>query len=62
MKATKLIGTVLWLLVVTPIWYYLIYQVLKRVDASDVMWLLYWIYVPVGLISALCIKIAEGNE
>jgi len=37
-------------LITGPIWYYLLYQLLKRVGASDLMWFLYWAYLPVSLL------------
>lgn len=44
----KLVG--FWLRL--PIWFYLLYQVLVRVNASELMWFLYWVYVPVALLVA----------
>ena len=37
-------------LVTQPIWYYLLYKILQAVEASDLMWFLYWVYFPVGII------------
>lgn len=37
--------------VTAPIWYYLLYQILVRVNATELMFFLFWIYVPVGFIS-----------
>lgn len=62
MKAAKGIGAVLSVFVVLPIWYYLLYQVLKRVGASDVMWLLYWIYLPVAAVCRAIEKIIESES
>lgn len=33
-----------------PIWFYLLYKILAAVQATDLMWFLYWVYVPVGLL------------
>ena len=44
---------VIGLFVTTPIWYYLLYQVLTRVEATETMWLLFWIYLPVHLLVAV---------
>jgi len=33
-------------LIVLPIWYYLLYQILIRVDATELMMFLFWVYVP----------------
>lgn len=60
MKAMKLIAGLLGILVVAPIWYYLIYQVLRRVDASELMWFLFWIYLPVGIFVQTLQKITES--
>lgn len=46
------------LLVVLPIWFYLMFSVLKMVGATDIMWLLYWVYVPVVSLSNVLIKLA----
>jgi len=62
MKALKGVVAVLSLCVLLPIWYYLMYQVLVRVSASDVMWLLYWIYLPVGIITSIMTKIVETAD
>ena len=37
-------------LVTQPIWYYLLYKILQAVEASDLMWFLFWVYLPVGII------------
>lgn len=55
------ISGVISLVVVMPIWYWLMYQILERVQASELMWFLYWIYVPAGLLSSLITKLA-GKE
>lgn len=57
----KKIAGVLALFVVMPIWWYLLYQVLKRVDASELMWFLYWIYVPAAVLSGVLAKLAENE-
>lgn len=56
----KAISGILALFVSMPIWYYLLYQVLARVGATDVMWLLFWVYVPVSTIAMTIAKIAES--
>lgn len=40
-------------LIVQPIWYYLLFKILKAVDASDLMWILFWFYIPVGIVITL---------
>lgn len=48
------------LCVVLPIWYVLLYYILQSVNASDVMWLLYWIYVPVGIFISILGEIVKA--
>lgn len=55
-----IIAGVATILVVMPIWYYLLYSVLVRVNASELMWFLYWVYVPVGLISHAALNVAKA--
>jgi hypothetical protein len=40
----------------SSIWFYLLYQILQMVHASDLMWFLYWIYVPVSLVVSYLIR------
>ena len=40
-------------IVVTPIWLYLLYQIFMRVNASELMWFLYWVYVPNVIVAAI---------
>lgn len=62
MKALKLINGLIALFVTLPIWYYLLYKVLEAVNASELMWFLYWIYVPIGIIIAILTKVAESSD
>jgi hypothetical protein len=43
--------------VVGPIWWWLLYQILKRVEASELMWFLFWVYVPFGLFARVLAEI-----
>ena len=61
MTKGKLIGSLLTALVTTPIWLYLLYKILKAVSASELMWFLYWIYVPV-LFIAIMIFLATTED
>jgi hypothetical protein len=50
MKAAA--GAVLILFISLPIWFYLLYQVLVTVNATPLMWFLYWVYIPATFIGA----------
>ena len=62
MKAIKLISGLVGLLVVLPIWYYLVYKILEAINASELLWFLYWIYFPAGVFVAILTKIAESSK
>ena len=44
-------------LVQAPIYIYLMVQVLKRIQATELMWFLFWIYVPISIITSLLVKL-----
>lgn len=50
--ALGLLGASLVMLVTLPIWFYLLYKILIAVNASDLMWFLYWAYVPASFVAA----------
>ncbi len=49
----KTIMAILSVLIVAPIWFYLLYCILVRVEASELMWFLFWIYIPVAVMVAV---------
>jgi hypothetical protein len=59
MKAARLI---LGICVVQPIWLYLLYQILVRVEASELMWFLYWIYLPAAIVSLTAATLLEQEK
>jgi len=38
------------MLITQPIWYYLLYQILVYVHATDLQWFLFWVYFPLGIV------------
>jgi hypothetical protein len=59
MTAAKVIAGLIALFITLPIWFYLVYMILVRVNASELMWFLYWIYVPTTLFINAMAKMAE---
>lgn len=57
----KLALGVLRAVVVIPITVYLWYQVLVRVEASELMWFLFWAYVPVIFLIVVIEKLIEKD-
>ena len=43
----KIVLGILSVCVTIPIWFYLLYQILVRVQATELMFFLFWVYVPV---------------
>ena len=41
------------ILIVQPIWYYLLYKLLEAAHASQLMWFLYLVYLPVSIVLAI---------
>lgn len=58
----KKLVTALGFLITLPIWYYLLYQILVRVDASELMFFLFWVYVPLGTLVQAGAKLIESKE
>jgi hypothetical protein len=58
----KNIANALGLLVTLPIWYYLMYQILIRVNATELMMFLFWVYVPVGIAVQVVTKLYEQSK
>lgn len=48
--------------VTLPIWYYLIFSILVAINASQLQWFLYWVYVPVGLFVAVATKLVQDQK
>jgi hypothetical protein len=58
----KAIGGVLSIFITMPIWFFLLYRILQFVQATELMWFLYWAYVPISVLAAIILKIAEDAE
>jgi hypothetical protein len=42
-----------------PIWFYLLYKILVAVNATEVMWFLFWAYIPVATVANVIGRITE---
>jgi hypothetical protein len=56
------IAGVITLLMVIPIWYYLLYQILVRVNATELMFFLFWVYAPAHMLVGIVSKLTEPNK
>lgn len=55
----KVVSGILAIFVLLPIWYYLLYKILVLVNATEVMFFLFWVYLPVSLFINLIAKLTE---
>jgi hypothetical protein len=62
MKALLAIGGLLAIFVTLPIWFYLLYKVLEATNASELMWFLYWIYLPAAILVHIAAKLLEAVD
>ena len=62
MKALKMIGAITALLITAPIWFFLLYRILQAVNASELMWFLYWIYLPASVVVGLIGKLVDEAQ
>jgi len=58
MEKAEIVAGIMSLFITGPIWFYLLYQILVRVQASELMFFLFWIYVPVCMLGNIIAKIA----
>ncbi len=62
MSAIKTVTSILMVCVTFPIWVYLVYQIFLRIEATDLMWFLFWVYVPVSMLVAILKMVVDGSE
>ena len=61
MKKLKVINGILAIFLVLPIWFYIMYQVLDAISATELTWFLYWVYLPVSTIVTFISKVLEND-
>ena len=58
----KILASLLALFITLPIWYYLLYKILVLVNATELMWFLYWIYLPVSIFASSVSRLLEKKS
>jgi hypothetical protein len=48
------------LVVIGPCWFYLLWYILRRIEASDFQWFVFWAYAPASLLCAFLWRVAEA--
>lgn len=46
----------------TPIWYFLLHTLLVHAQVDRLCWFLYWVYVPVGILSSVLAALLKGQK
>jgi hypothetical protein len=46
------------LFIILPIWYFLFYRILEAVNATELMWFLFWVYLPVSVFASILVKLS----
>jgi hypothetical protein len=59
MNKAKIVSGVLSVCVTIPIWLYLWYKIMSMVGANELMWFLFWVYVPVTIVVAILKVVAD---
>lgn len=61
MTALKIVSGLISVFLTATIWLYLLYQILVRVEASELMWFLYWAYCPFVLL-VYCVNVIMTKD
>ena len=56
------LAAVITVFLTTPIWFYLLYQILSSIEASELAWFLYWVYLPFMLVAQLLSQIIINEK
>lgn len=60
-KGIKIIGILLGLVIVYPIKFYLFFKILKFIEATELMWFLFWVYIPTTILVTIIIHLLEKD-
>jgi uncharacterized protein with PQ loop repeat len=58
----KVVSMLLFVFVSGPIWYFLLYSILKAIHPDRLVWFLYIVYVPVGILNSIIGLAAEDKK
>lgn len=56
---SKVIAAALSIFLTLPIWFYILYQILSAIQATELTWFLYWVYLPVTMFVTFAYKFDE---
>jgi quinol-cytochrome oxidoreductase complex cytochrome b subunit len=61
-KAVKILGASIQILLVLPMWFYFLYSILRAINADRLLWFLFWAYLPLGVLCRVIEEIASRSE
>lgn len=56
-KALAVIDALVTIFIVCPLWYYIVYTLLKAANVDRLVWFLFWIYIPAGIFSRVLTEV-----
>ena len=59
MKKLNWIAGLLGLFVTLPLWFYLLYRVLTEINATELTWFVFWIYIPASIVIHTIVAITQ---
>ena len=57
----KLFRGLLVLFITTPVWYFLMYSIIKAIHPDRLVWFLFWIYLPLGMVLSILQIVADRS-
>lgn len=58
----KWITTIIAIFITLPIWFYLLYKILEMIQATELMWFLFWVYIPFSIVVLVVKSVIDVNE
>ncbi len=62
MKKGKIIMMIVGLFTYIPIWFFILYTILSKLDVDRLVWFLFWIYLPLTLLIHIVGGILTAQE
>lgn len=57
----KLISAIVYTLIALPLALFLQYKILVTINASELMWFVFWIYAPIAVVVTVVFKLLENE-
>jgi hypothetical protein len=59
MNKSKIVMVLLTIFVTLPSWFYLLYTILKAINASELTWFIFYIYLPSSVFISILAKVID---